>query len=54
MRQASFTRKMPRLELKRSQTFLAIKCCQGTKSKNIIKRSRSSLKKLAHIMCASG
>jgi hypothetical protein len=33
---------MPRLELKSSRTFLAIKCCQGTKSEKVIKRSRIS------------
>ncbi len=27
---------MPRLELKSSRTFLAIKCCQGTKSKKFL------------------
>jgi hypothetical protein len=40
---------MPRLELKSSRSFLAIKRCQRTKSKKVIKRSRSSLKSWAHI-----
>ena len=35
----------PWLELKSSGTFLAVKCCQLTKSKSVFKRSRSSLKK---------
>jgi hypothetical protein len=39
----------PRLELKSSPKFLAIKRCQWTKSKKIIKRLQSSLKKLAHM-----
>ena len=40
MQQASFKREMPYLELKR-----AIKCCQRIKRNNVIKRSRSLLKK---------
>ena len=54
MRQASYKCETPRLELKSSWTFLAIKLCQGTKSKKVIKRSRSSSKKLAHICIISG
>ena len=52
MRQASFKCETPRLKLKSSRRFLAIKLCQGTKSKKDIKRSRSSSKKLSHMMCA--
>jgi hypothetical protein len=33
---------MPRLKLKSSQTFLAIKRCEGTKIGKVIKQSRSS------------
>ncbi len=47
MQQASLKCEMLWLELKSSQTILAINHCQGTKSKKF-KRSRSSLKKLAH------
>ena len=36
MQQASFKCEMPRLEPKKSWTFLAIKRCQGTKSKKVI------------------
>jgi len=49
MRQASFKCEMPRLELKSSRSFLAIKRFQWTKSKEVINRSRSSLKSWAHI-----
>jgi hypothetical protein len=45
MRQASFKCETPRLELKSSQSFLAIKRCQGTKSKIIIKLAQISLNK---------
>ncbi len=48
MRQALFKCKMPRLELKSLQSFLAIKRCQGTKSKKVNKLARSSLIKVAH------
>jgi hypothetical protein len=34
--------------------FLAIKRCQRTKSKKVIKQSRSSLKKLVHMCAISG
>jgi hypothetical protein len=34
------------LELKSSRTFLAIKHCQGTKSKKVIKQLQSLFKKL--------
>jgi len=54
MQQASYKCEMSRLELKSSRTFLAIKRCQGTKSKKVIKQSRSSSKKLAHICAISG
>ncbi len=50
MRQASFKCEAPRLELKSSRSFLAIKLCQRTKSKKVINRSRSSLKSWAHII----
>jgi hypothetical protein len=39
------------LELKSLWTFLAIKRCQRTKSKKVIKQSQILFKKLAHI-CA--
>ncbi len=45
---------MPRLELKSSRTFLAIKHFEGTKNGKVIKRSRSSIYKLAHICATSG
>ena len=45
---------MPRLKLKSLRTFLAIKRCQGTKSKLVIKQSRSSIYKLVHICATSG
>jgi hypothetical protein len=41
MQQASFKCETPRLELKSSAKFLAIKRCQGTKSKKVIKLARS-------------
>ena len=50
MRQASFKCETPGLELKSSRSFLAIKGCQQTKSKKVIKRSRSSSKSWAHVM----
>ena len=43
---------MPRLEPKSSQLFLAIKRCQRTKSKKVIKLAQSLLIKVAHI-CAN-
>ncbi len=49
--QASFKCETPRLELKSSWWFLAIKHCQWTKSKKVVKQSWSSLKSWAHI-CA--
>jgi hypothetical protein len=54
MWQASCKCEMPRLELKSSQTFLAIKRCEGTKIRNVIKQSRSSIYKLAHICTTRG
>jgi hypothetical protein len=46
MQQAAYKYEMLRLEMNSSRTFLAIKCCQGTKSKHVIKQKlRSSLKK---------
>jgi hypothetical protein len=39
---------MPGLELKSLRSFLAIKRCQGTKSKKVNKLARSSLIKVAH------
>jgi hypothetical protein len=45
---------MPRLSLKSSATFLAIKRCEGTKIGKVIKQSRSSIYKLAHICATSG
>ena len=53
MQQALFKCEMPRLELKSSRSFLAIKRCQGTKSKKVIKLARSSLIKVAHIICTN-
>jgi hypothetical protein len=54
MQRALFKCETPRLELKSSRSFLAIKhCqCQGTKSKKDIKLARSSLIKVAQI-CAN-
>jgi hypothetical protein len=51
MQHALFKCEVPQLELKRSRSFLAIKRCQRTKSKNVIRQSRSSLKSWVHI-CA--
>ena len=45
---------MPRLKLKSLRTFLAIKRCQGTNSKLVVKQSRSSIYKLVHICATSG
>jgi len=42
--QASFKCEMPRLELKSSRSFLAIKRCQRTKILKVIKLARSSKK----------
>jgi hypothetical protein len=53
MRQASCKCETPRLELKSSRTFLVIKRCEGTKIGKVIKQSRSSIYKLAHIICAT-
>ncbi len=44
MRQASFKCETPRLELKSSRSFLAIKRCQQTKIGKVIKLARSSKK----------
>ncbi len=44
MQQASFKYETPRLELKSSRSFLAIKRCQRTKTKKVINRSGSSKK----------
>ena len=54
MRQASFKCETPRLELKSLRSFLAIKRCQRTKSKNVIKQSWSSIYKLAQTCATSG
>jgi hypothetical protein len=51
MRQALFKCEMPRLKLKSSRSFLAIKRWQRTKSKKVIKHLRSSKLRWAHI-CA--
>jgi hypothetical protein len=53
MQQALFKCEMPQLELKSLWSFLAIKRCQGTKSKKVIKLARSSLIKVAHVICAN-
>ncbi len=53
MRQASFKCEMPRLELKSSRSFLAIKRWQQTKIGKVIKLARSSLKSWAHICARS-
>jgi hypothetical protein len=45
---------MPRLELKSSQTFLAIKHCEWIKIGNVFKQSRSSIYELAHVCATSG
>ena len=47
MRQASCKCETPRLELKSSQTFLAIKRYEGTKIGKVIKQSIGSIYKLA-------
>jgi hypothetical protein len=44
MQQALFKCETPRLELKSSQSFLAIKRCQRTKIRKVIKLARSSKK----------
>jgi hypothetical protein len=44
MRQALFKRETPGLELKSLRTFLAIKHCQRTKIRKVIKQSQSLLK----------
>jgi hypothetical protein len=54
MRQASCKCETPRLELKNLATFLAIKRCEWTKNGKVIKRSQSSIYKLAHICATSG
>ena len=51
MQQASFKCETPRLKLKSSRTFLAIKRCERTKIGKVIKQSRSSKLRWAHI-CA--
>ncbi len=51
MRQALFKCETPRLKLKSSRSFLAIKLWQRTKSKKVIKHLRSSKLRWAHI-CA--
>jgi hypothetical protein len=53
MQQALFKCETPQLELKSLATFLCIKRCQGRKIGNVIKISRSSIYKLAHIICAT-
>jgi len=49
MLQASFKCETPRLELKSSRTFLAIKRCQRTKIQKVIKLAQSSNKKWLQI-----
>ena len=44
----------PQLELKCSQTFLAIKCCQRTKLGKVIKLAQRSIFKWAHICAHRG
>jgi hypothetical protein len=51
MQQALFKCETPRLKLKSSRSFLAIKRWQRTKSKKVIKHLRSSKLRWAHI-CA--
>ena len=51
MRQALFKCETPRLKLKSSRTFLAIKRCEGTKIGKVIKHLQSSKLRWAHI-CA--
>jgi hypothetical protein len=45
---------LPQLELKSLWTFLAIKHCQRTKNRKVIKQSRSLLKMMAHMCAISG
>jgi len=52
MQQASLACETP--QLKRSRTFVAIKCWQGTKSRKVIKQSWSSLEMVAHMCTISG
>ncbi len=54
MQQALCKWEMPRLELKSSRSFLAIKRYQRTKSKKVFKLARSSLKSWAHICAHRG
>jgi hypothetical protein len=49
MQQASSKYETPRLELKSSWSFLAIKHCQQTKFEKVIKLTQSSIKKWSHI-----
>jgi hypothetical protein len=49
MRQALFECETPRLKLKSSRSFLAIKRWQRTKSKKVIKHLRSSKLRWCHI-----
>jgi hypothetical protein len=51
MRQALFKCETPRLKLKSLRTFLAIKRCERKKIGKVIKQSRSSKLRWAHI-CA--
>ena len=51
MQRASFKCETPRLKLKSLRTFLAIKRCERTKIGKVIKQSRSSKLRWAHI-CA--
>ena len=54
MRQASCKYETPRLELKSSAKFLAIKHCQRTKFGKVISLARSSIFKWAHICAHRG
>jgi hypothetical protein len=54
MRQALFKCELPRLELKSSGSFLAIKRWQGTKVKMLLSDYKSRKKKLAHMSNISG
>ena len=54
MRQASCKYETSRLELKSSQTILAIKRCEGKKIGKVIKQSRSLIYKLGHICATRG
>jgi hypothetical protein len=49
MQRVSCKYEMPRLELKSSATFLAIKRCQRTKFGKVIKLARSSIKMSAYL-----